>query len=50
MDRDSWRSLVNVAVLAVSSSYLEGQMVGTSECSGMGCIDRLWRETFGGHW
>jgi len=50
MERDSWCALVNVAVWAVSSGYLEGQLVGTGDCGGMDCIERLFRGTFGGHW
>ena len=50
MVRDSCWAMVNVAVWAVSSGYLEGQLVGTVECSGMGCIERLWRGTVGDHW
>jgi len=41
---------VNVALLALTSFYLEGHLVGTGNCSGMGCIDRLWNLTFGGTW
>jgi len=40
--RDSCWTLVNVAVWAVSNGYGEGQLVGTDECGGMGCIGRLW--------
>jgi hypothetical protein len=50
MDRDIWWALVNVAVCAVSSRYGEGQLVGTGECGGMVCIERLFRGTVGGHW
>jgi len=50
MERDSWWALVNVALRAESSGYGERQMVGTGECGGMGCIERLWRGTVGGHW
>jgi hypothetical protein len=49
MDRDSWRSLVNVAVLAVSCGYDEGHLVGTGESGGRGCIVCLCRRTVGGH-
>jgi len=41
MERDIWWALVNVAVCAVSRGYVEGQLVGTSECGGMGCNVRL---------
>jgi hypothetical protein len=42
MERDNWWALVNVAVLAVSSGYVEGNLEGTGECGGMGNIDRVW--------
>jgi len=41
---------VNVELWAVSSGYVERHLVGTGECEGMGCIEWLCRETFGGHW
>jgi len=41
---------VNVAVCLKSSGYCEGQLVCPGECGSMGCFERLWRETFGGHW
>jgi len=50
METEIWLALVNVAVWAVSSGYGEGKLVGTGECGGMGCIERLWRGTVGGHW
>ena len=40
---------MNVALLAVSSVYVEGHLLGTGECGGMGCIERLYRGTVGGH-
>ena len=49
MYRDSWWAQVNVDVWAVSSGYLEGQLVCTGECGGMGCIVWLCTGTFGGH-
>ena len=50
MERDSWWALVNVALWAESSVYGEGQMVGTGECGGMCCNDRLCIGTVGGLW
>jgi len=50
MGRASLWGLVNVAVWAVSCSYGEGHLLSTGECGGMGCIERLWRGTVGGHW
>jgi len=35
-------SLVNMAVMFVWSGYIEGHLVGTVVCSGMGFIERLW--------
>ena len=32
---------MNVQLWAVSSGYLEGQLVGTGECGGLGCIEWL---------
>ena len=50
MERDRWWALVNVAVWAVSSGYVEGQLVGTVEWGGKGLYRVLCRGTFGGHW
>ena len=50
MERDSWWALVNVAVWAVSSGYVEGQLMGTGECGGTGFIKWLCGGTAGGHW
>jgi hypothetical protein len=45
MVRDSWWALVNMLVWVETSGYGKGQLVDTGECGGMGCIERLWRET-----
>jgi hypothetical protein len=50
MERDSFWTLVNEAVWAVSFGYGEGQLLGTGECVGMGYIERLWRGKFSGQW
>ena len=41
---------MNVAVWASSSGYVDGHFVGTGECGGMSCNERLCGETFVGHW
>jgi len=41
---------VNEAVWAVSNGDVMGQLVGTGEFGGMGCMENPWRGTFGGHW
>jgi len=38
MERDSWWALENMVVWAVSCGYWEGQVLGTGECGGIGCI------------
>ena len=43
-------TIEHLAVWAVQSGYGEGELVGTGECSVMGCIERLVRGTVGGHW
>jgi len=48
MERDIWRSMVNVAVGVASCGHGEGQLVGIGECSGSGRIVRLWIGTVGG--
>jgi hypothetical protein len=42
MGKDICWAVVNVELWAVSRGYEEGQLVGTGECGGMGCIVRLW--------
>jgi len=44
---DNFWAVVNFALWALSSGYGEGQLVVTGECGGKGCIERLWRGTFG---
>jgi len=50
MERESLWAPVNVAVWAVSSGYGKGYFVGSCECGGMGCIERLWVGPVCGDW
>jgi len=50
MVRDIWWALVNLALWLKSSGYCEEHLVGTGECGGMGCNERLYRWTVVGNW
>ena len=50
MERDSWWALLNVALWALTNGYGAGHFVGSGECGTMGCVERLWRGSFGGLW
>ena len=49
MEREIWWVMVNVALWAVWSGYVEVQLVSTGLCGALYNFERLWRGRFGGH-